>query len=436
MMKMTKAFSAISVLFLILMSCQVKDVKYYYNEGIRLEGEGKFADAGKMYTELLKLNETHFNALFNAGNLYLLQKNYKLAKQHYVRAIIQNTNYAPAYYGLGLAFFGLKDGIRGREAMRRASVFDPKLLDAWFLHAWSLYEEQKIKEALKILDAAEKGNPGSADVFFNRGWILFENGDYTNALPSLQKAAQIATNDFSITMLQARIYLKTGSVKKAAPIIRMLLKKQPDKLTTRLLKARYLFATDKKKEAMRSLTGIVREYPGSFSGRMLYAELLEKSGKLDQALRHYSAAANLDFKNPLPRLSRKRIYLLQKKKFLAGKELYALRKQFPKDKRVLKAVLSFQFNGQEYERAIRTAGILKKIDRNNPETDRILAYSLLRTDDPSIRNPKQAAKLLWDLRSQYKKDAFFLRTLLRTLKETGERRKAREVRRLLKAVVK
>jgi len=433
---MNKLFWKFLLALLILTSCQVKDARYYYTEGIRLEGQGEFLRASEAYVALLKLNETHFNALFNLGNLYLLRKQYKLAKQHYIRAILQRTNFAPAYYGLGLSYFGLKDALRGRESMRRASLLDPTLTDAYFQHAWSLYEEQKLSDALKVLDTAVKKNHRNVDCLFNKGWMLHETGDYSNALPLLREATAIASNDMAVSLLLARLLLEKGDDRLARPIVDGIMKKQPEKLTSRLLQARYLAIVKESGKALDKLSKIVQEFPESFQGRMLYAGLLEEAGQTDRALRHYSIAANLDFNNPLPRLRRVALYIKQNKKALAGRELSAMRKQFPRDRRVLVQLLRFYYNRQEYERAIRIATLLLKSDRTNAEAKRIQAFSLFKTDDPSIRDSKQAAALLWSIREQFKKDSFFLKILLKALKENGERRKAREIRRLLKFSLK
>ncbi len=220
--------------------CQIQDVKYHYTTAMQAEGEGKLADALKGYLEVLKLNERHFTALCNAANICLLQKRYPEAKNYYIRALLERTNHAPGYHGLGLVYLELKDPPRAQESFRRATQHAPDLVPAWIMRGWSLYSEGKVQDAVKVLGEGLAANPTNVPLRYNLGWIHYMQQQYTNALVPLRDAGKLAPADFELTILLGKTLLKAGKDDEALRVLERVRALRKDHLFTRSWKGSIL----------------------------------------------------------------------------------------------------------------------------------------------------------------------------------------------------
>lgn len=416
---------------LVATGCQIQDVKYHYTEAMQAEGQGKLADALKSYLEVLKLNERHFTALINTANIYLLQKQYPNAKKYYIRALLERTNHAPGYYGLGLVYHELKDPLRAQESFRRAVRFAPDLIPAWVMHGWSLHGEGKVQDAVKVLGEGLTANPTNTALRYNLGWLQYMRQQYTNALAPLREGAKLAPGDFELAVLLGKTLLKAGLGDEAAGVLERVRTLRKDHLFTRLLEGEYLAHRQEGDRAVALLTALAQEYPDSYQVHLLLGETYHRLKRHDDAVRYLILASQLDIQDPRPRLLMVDIYLLQKKSSLAMKELQQLRRTHPRDNDVLARLVRLYHDRQEWDRLIPAGKVLLARDAGNRDVLYSTGLALVKVDDPALQDLKLAATMLWKVLEQHKDDKAFLALLLDVLKQTGEVRKIRAVERLL-----
>ena len=81
----------------------------YCNLGIIESRKGDTAKAFDCFTQSLKLEPRHFESHYNLGNMYFDLNDLRLAKMHYELALTIDSNFANAYFNLGLVQTMLED---------------------------------------------------------------------------------------------------------------------------------------------------------------------------------------------------------------------------------------------------------------------------------------------------------------------------------------
>jgi protein O-GlcNAc transferase len=139
-----------------------------------LHAAGLFADAGRMYRELLSRDPSDFEANHNLGIVALQTGEAELAIEPLSRAIALNSRHVRAYANLGTAY----------------------LLT------------NRLEEALRACDEALGIDSGLAGGWRNRGTILHRLGRYEEAADSFQRCSEIAPGfDFALgSMFESRRY--------------------------------------------------------------------------------------------------------------------------------------------------------------------------------------------------------------------------------------
>jgi len=81
----------------------------YCNLGIIESQKGDKTKAFDCFTQSLKLEPRHFESHYNLGNMYFDLNDLRLAKMHYELALTIDSNFANAYFNLGLVQTMLED---------------------------------------------------------------------------------------------------------------------------------------------------------------------------------------------------------------------------------------------------------------------------------------------------------------------------------------
>ncbi len=128
------------------------------------------------------LIQTAYNAIMN--------KDYDLAMKNYSEAIKVNSNYAPSYYGRGLAYFYKGDIANAIKDFEIAVKLSPDYYEAWYSKGVCNIKEGNYQEAVADLTKAADLNNESADAYYSRANAYhFMNND-EKALEDYSKAIQ------------------------------------------------------------------------------------------------------------------------------------------------------------------------------------------------------------------------------------------------------
>ena len=138
-----------------------------------LSQTGKGREAASRLSQWLKENPTDAATRMYLAGIYLTERQYKAAIEHYQIILKQTPDFMPALNNLATA-----------------------------------YQQEKNPLALEYAEKAHKLSPDSPVVLDTLGWILVEQGNITRGLPHLQKAASLAPE-----MAEIRYHFAAGLVK-------------------------------------------------------------------------------------------------------------------------------------------------------------------------------------------------------------------------------
>jgi len=124
--------------------------KKIYEEGIADLPKNQEQGMTKL-EEAIKIFPTYFDALNRLGREYVSQKNYEKGYPYLLRAIDINQRSFSSYYGLGYAFYQLKQYPAALEAARATTILAPESMDAQLLYGTILRITENYADAEKAL---------------------------------------------------------------------------------------------------------------------------------------------------------------------------------------------------------------------------------------------------------------------------------------------
>ncbi len=101
------------------------NVNQTLQQAIALHQQGNLAAAAKLYQQILAIDKQQSDAHNLLGAVYVATKNFKLAEKHLLKATKHATDYAPAHYNLGKAYFDQHKHHLALAAFVKAVKLDP-----------------------------------------------------------------------------------------------------------------------------------------------------------------------------------------------------------------------------------------------------------------------------------------------------------------------
>jgi tetratricopeptide (TPR) repeat protein len=129
-----------------------------FYEAVRLEEQGKFAEATSLYEQTLALGE-HAPAAINLGTILYNDRQFVRAEQLYRRATVANPDYALAWFDLGNALDELQRLSEAVEAYKSAIRLVPTYADAHYNLALAWERSGERRRALRHWMAYVKLDP-------------------------------------------------------------------------------------------------------------------------------------------------------------------------------------------------------------------------------------------------------------------------------------
>ena len=170
---------------------QKDDVARLFDSARHLHESGLLSDAKEIYRQLLKLEPSHFNALYLLGRLEYASQSYHEAEALLSRAVRANPQSTDAHLHLGLALNALQRFEDARASYRRAVALKPT--DAAALNNLGnvCRNLNRLPEAIDSYDRAIAIRDDSAELHYNRGLALTDLRRYQEAIASFDRALAI-----------------------------------------------------------------------------------------------------------------------------------------------------------------------------------------------------------------------------------------------------
>jgi len=151
-----------------------------YNLGFCNDKLGNKDEAKGNYLTAISIDNQNPEAHFALGNIYKDEKDWENAKIQYQIAIENSTPNSRYYSNLGYVFHYTGDFINAEKILKQAVETDPNNLDAKVNLASTLFELDRIEEALLVHDEIISSGENVDIGKFNKSLVLLYAGDYEN----------------------------------------------------------------------------------------------------------------------------------------------------------------------------------------------------------------------------------------------------------------
>lgn len=171
-----------------------------FSIGMRAFQRGDWPNAVTYLSQAVTMTSNAPDVLFYLGESYRMQGKYTTAIDTYNKAIQQNPDFAPNYYGRAMAVLASnpKKSDAVLQDLQTALDKDPKFTDTYFGLAQVHLQANQPKDALTTLDQAATYLPDSALVYLYRARAYLAMDDAKQALTYANRAQQA-----DITLLEA-----------------------------------------------------------------------------------------------------------------------------------------------------------------------------------------------------------------------------------------
>ena len=134
-------------------------VAKYMDKASQMSARRQYTPAMELYSKVLDLEKTNFDALISRGLIYSETKDYKKATEDFKAAQSIAPDRAGSYYGLAELHYNRRQFNKAIKNYSQALKYDDKLAEAWCRRGLSYYYQKNYKKAYLDLFRAYDINP-------------------------------------------------------------------------------------------------------------------------------------------------------------------------------------------------------------------------------------------------------------------------------------
>jgi predicted O-linked N-acetylglucosamine transferase (SPINDLY family) len=296
---------------------------------IRLQRAGRLTEAADIYTQVLKSEPRHFDALhglsiirYQTGRLEEAERlmgeaaevNPKAANAFYNRAcLLQKLNrledalacfdralavkpdYVEALVNRSMVLSVLKRHDVALAALDAVIAVVPNLAPAWNNRGSALHALERYDEALASYDRALSLKPDYADAWKNRGMtLMLMQKPIDQILTSFDKAAALAPKDPDVALRRAELLLLVGRHADAAQAFESYIAHKPDDARAWSRRGDALQKERRRSEALACFDKAIALSPTDYSTLLNRANLFFELERFEEAARDYQAVRDGD----------------------------------------------------------------------------------------------------------------------------------------------
>ena len=167
------------------------NVAALFMQAIKLHQQGQLLQANEIYSQVLALHPTHFDALHLSGLIYAQSRDLSLALELFNKAVTLNPEHAEAWTNRGCALKELGRFQQALDSFDKSLKINPYLAETWSSRGIALLELKLVGEALASFDRAIDIKPAFAEAWNNRGNALNDLKSHEEALSSYSRAIEL-----------------------------------------------------------------------------------------------------------------------------------------------------------------------------------------------------------------------------------------------------
>jgi predicted O-linked N-acetylglucosamine transferase (SPINDLY family) len=292
---------------------------------LRLQQAGRLNEAADIYTQVLREQPRHFDALHGLGIIRYQTGRLEEAERLIGEAASVNPNAANAFYNRACLLHRLNRLDEALICFDRAVAIKPDYIEALVNRSMVLATLKRHDAALASLDAVVALRPNIAEAWNNRGAALFALGRHQDALASYERAstlkpeyAEAWKNRAIALVLLQRIDDALAAFERASSLV-------PRDADLQLRRADLLFQLNRHRDAARGYEAYLALKPDDAGASNRRGLALQQERRLPDALACYDKAIALAPGDTAARLNRANLLFEMERFDDAAKDYQAVR---------------------------------------------------------------------------------------------------------------
>ena len=222
-----------------------KFVGFMESKALFLFYDQRYAEAERIYFNLLHLNKNNANVWQNLGSLYYAQEQYSKALDCLNKALIIDNTQAIYHYTIALILEKIQNKT-AIEAYEKAIEINPKLVDAYNNLGNIFLLQDEIDKAEAVFKKAISANPVHIGGYINLGNLLLDkrqqideaiscyqkafnlNPNNTDVSDNLSLAHKLKNNELESLFYQAYTFYSRGEYEKAIELYKQAISIHPE----------------------------------------------------------------------------------------------------------------------------------------------------------------------------------------------------------------
>ena len=196
---------------------------------LRLHQAGNLAQAGRIYSDILRNDPRHFEALYRLALVHYQSGRFPDAERLFAVAVRVYPNIPDLSYGHGCALQQMQRYEEALASFARALALRPDFIEARNNRGVTLLKMKRYQEALAVFEVLKaKDDHGRALIFNNRAAALLGLKRHEEALPWIEQSLALISDQPDSLNTHAAILMALGRYEEALASYDRALQLQPD----------------------------------------------------------------------------------------------------------------------------------------------------------------------------------------------------------------
>jgi len=159
-----------------------------FDKALKASQAGQFAEAEAAYNEVLAMNPSKPELVWNSmGHMFVQKKDPAAAENAFRKAIEAQPAFPDAYLGLASVLISAGQGAKAVEAVTKVATDFPQDAKLQYVYGWTLFHTGQAAEAGEVLKKVEALDPLNAEAQFYLGSIAVGQNKIPEAVAHLEK---------------------------------------------------------------------------------------------------------------------------------------------------------------------------------------------------------------------------------------------------------
>jgi len=212
-----KKLILLSLLFLILLIIYsfvlyAQNISSKLTQAQTLMDQEKYADADKIFDEIINTNFNKLDILYNAAYCKLYMGRPDIAIDYLERFLAKNKDNAEVYNLLGLGYTRIDENAKAMSHFSTAIKLEKNLYEAYFNRGILYLQMDSIDLAIKDFNYAKKDKKINPELYFTSGNLYSILKQYDSALIDLEKIVKYKSTDpYYLALLGDAYFMTAGT---------------------------------------------------------------------------------------------------------------------------------------------------------------------------------------------------------------------------------